>query len=243
MKKLLYIGIVLMFGSCGSIESESSSSTVNVEGREVSTIKIDNLEVMKEDLGKMKWDEAKKACENLGDGWRLPTEDELNVLYENKVEIGGFASDTYWSSTNIDVFAIKGLYEKGFSIRINNDELEYENNKLYFPSQDLTQSEVENINKKVFDGGQENEIKIGEMYANGEPIDRTNFETYIQLDRGIEVHYKNGKWTRLREELNHAQNNEMRQAGNILWGKGFSDGSGYGITKTSAFYVRAVRAF
>ena len=88
MKNLLYIGIILMFAFCGSIESESSSSTVNVEGREVSTIKIDNLEVMKEDLGKMKWDEAKKACENLGDGWRLPTKDELNILYKNKDKIG-----------------------------------------------------------------------------------------------------------------------------------------------------------
>lgn len=34
MKKLLYIGIILMFGSCGSIESESSSSTVNADGNE-----------------------------------------------------------------------------------------------------------------------------------------------------------------------------------------------------------------
>ena len=91
MKKLLYLGIVLILGSCGS-------STVNVDGREVSTIKIGNLEVMTEDLGRMNWYEAKKACKNLGDGWRLPTKDELNLLFQNSGKIGGFANVIYWGS-------------------------------------------------------------------------------------------------------------------------------------------------
>ena len=106
MKKLLYLGIVLMLATCGS-------STINVDGREVSTIKIDNvstikidnLEVMTEDLeGRYTWDDAMKACADLGDGWRLPTKDELNLLYENKEKIGGFASDYYWSSTEGDLY-------------------------------------------------------------------------------------------------------------------------------------------
>ena len=81
MKKILYLGIVLMFASCGANESESESSTVNFARREVSTIKIDNLEVMTEDLeGRMTWDDAMKACADLGDGWRLPTKEELNIL-------------------------------------------------------------------------------------------------------------------------------------------------------------------
>jgi hypothetical protein len=29
----------------------------------------------------------------------LPTKDELNILYKNKEEIGGFAIGGYWSST------------------------------------------------------------------------------------------------------------------------------------------------
>ena len=67
-----------------------------------STIKIGNLEVMTEDLGEMNWEDAKKACADLGDGWRLPTKDELNLLYENKEKIGGCANDYYWSSTEDD---------------------------------------------------------------------------------------------------------------------------------------------
>ena len=106
------------------------------------------------------------------------------------------------------------MYGEDFVIRLNNEILEHENNKLFFPAKDLTKSEVVNINKKVFEGGQEYEIKKGEIYANGERISQVNFETYVQLNEGIEVHYKDGKWTRLREELNAAQNNELRQAGN-----------------------------
>lgn len=68
-------------------------------GQDSKTIKIGNLEVMTEDLGEMKWMDAIKACADLGDGWRLPTKDELNILYENKDKIGGFGSYGYWSST------------------------------------------------------------------------------------------------------------------------------------------------
>jgi hypothetical protein len=140
MKKLLYLGIVLMLASCGSDEvvtdpsnesesavsneSESATSTLNVSGREVSTIKIGKkynssfegnlqLEVTTEDLGpkkrRMNWEDAKKLCADIGEGWRLPSKEELYFLYENKDEIGGFgdanyrrsATDlSYWSSTS-----------------------------------------------------------------------------------------------------------------------------------------------
>ena len=57
---------------------------------------------MSRDLGRMNWHEAKIACKKLGPGWRLPTKDELNMLYKNKEEIGGFANNFYWSSTEYD---------------------------------------------------------------------------------------------------------------------------------------------
>ena len=63
----------------------------------------------------MKWDEAKAAVTKLGDGWGLPTKDELNVLYQNKDKIGGFASSTYWSSTENDYnFAWFQYFYNGF---------------------------------------------------------------------------------------------------------------------------------
>ena len=62
---------------------------------------INGLEVS-DNLGRMNWDEAIVACKKLGTGWRLPTKDELYMLYKNKEEIGGFASNYYWSSSEYD---------------------------------------------------------------------------------------------------------------------------------------------
>jgi len=63
-------------------------------------IKFGNLEVAQYEFpNKMNWDDAKKACEALGYGWRLPNQDELKTLYNRVGAIGGFAHDDYWSST------------------------------------------------------------------------------------------------------------------------------------------------
>ena len=94
-----------MLGSCSATESEtepsneSESPASNESESPTPTIKVGNLEVMTEDLGLMDWDAAKSACAALGDRWRLPTRDELRILYENKAKIGSFASNSYWSST------------------------------------------------------------------------------------------------------------------------------------------------
>jgi hypothetical protein len=60
------------------------------------------LEILKSDLNeKLNLKMAKEACNKLGDGWRLPDEDEFQAIYEilfsqNK---GNFKEDVYWSGT------------------------------------------------------------------------------------------------------------------------------------------------
>jgi hypothetical protein len=84
-------------------------------GQDYKTIKIGNLEVMTEDFeNKMKWMDAIKACESLGDGWRLPTKEELNILYENKGKIGGFVFSQYWSSKEYGDFVGSQYFDDGF---------------------------------------------------------------------------------------------------------------------------------
>jgi hypothetical protein len=61
------------------------------------------LEVMTKDVGKMNWGDAKEACKGFGDGWRLPTIDELKKIYKYKDFIGGFKEAYYWSSTEVDI--------------------------------------------------------------------------------------------------------------------------------------------
>ena len=70
---------------------------------------VNGLEVS-HNLGHMNWHEAIVACKKLGPGWRLPTKDELDMLYKNKEEIGGFANYFYWSSTEHDYNNAWGQY-------------------------------------------------------------------------------------------------------------------------------------
>jgi len=137
MKKLLFITPLLFLLSCSETVTKEEQSTVNVDGREVSTIKIGNLEVMTEDLGAMDWDEASKACSALGDGWRLPAKDELNILYEQKDKVCGFDNydttsyvsplyATYWSSTEYDDFnAWLQNFGRGYQIATNKIDANY----------------------------------------------------------------------------------------------------------------------
>jgi len=61
------------------------------------------FEVYPENLGKHNWEDAKKVCENLGDGWRLPTREELHVMWLHRAHVGGFAAAYYWSSSEYNI--------------------------------------------------------------------------------------------------------------------------------------------
>ena len=96
--------IVILLVSCSSPSDSkygpplSTSEEIKIIGK---PIRIGNIEVAQYDFPKtMSWYDADESCKGLGDGWRLPTKDELNFMYENKNEIGGFRSgDYYWSSS------------------------------------------------------------------------------------------------------------------------------------------------
>ena len=69
--------------------------------RSVQTIALQGLEILDTDLGLLHWDEANTACARVGSGWRLPTADELDLLFRNKETIGGFVDSFYWGSTEV----------------------------------------------------------------------------------------------------------------------------------------------
>lgn len=58
-----------------------------------------NLEISPTNLTGMTWTQANTACQNLGTGWSLPTEEQLTVLYANNNKVGMSTSSGYWSST------------------------------------------------------------------------------------------------------------------------------------------------
>lgn len=47
------------------------------------------------------WKEANILANNNGQGWHLPTKEELGLLYLKRNIIGGFSNSYYWSSTEV----------------------------------------------------------------------------------------------------------------------------------------------
>ena len=101
---------ILMLGSISSANAQS-----NIIGKPVPIPIQYTLQVAQNDFpNQMNWADAKKACEALGEGWRLPTKDELNSMYINKNAIGGFSPNSYWSSTEMPpVFAWNQYFNYG----------------------------------------------------------------------------------------------------------------------------------
>jgi hypothetical protein len=50
-----------------------------------------------DESNRLNWDDATDT--DYGSGWRLPTNDELQLLYDQKTVVGGFTAGNYWSST------------------------------------------------------------------------------------------------------------------------------------------------
>lgn len=62
-------------------------------------------------LGRHKWEEAKKVAENYRGGgfsdWRLPTKEELDLVYRNLRKPGIITGDeTFWSSSQLSFYAL-----------------------------------------------------------------------------------------------------------------------------------------
>jgi hypothetical protein len=86
--------------------------TITIEGVEYNLTPIENqskpiileqhlkFEVYPKDLRQHDWEDAMKICEDGGDGWRLPTREELHLMWLNKDSIGGFKASFYWSSSD-----------------------------------------------------------------------------------------------------------------------------------------------
>jgi hypothetical protein len=57
-----------------------------------------NYEIYHDELGKMTWDEAIEKVSQLGNGWRLPTINELQLIWESEHK-DLFKKESYWSSS------------------------------------------------------------------------------------------------------------------------------------------------
>jgi len=118
MKRLVFIPL-LFVSYMGMAQVADSASIIG------KSIRIGNLLVSQHDFPtQMNWDDAKAACAALGPGWRLPSIEEWDILYQNKDNIGGFVAvnyDYYWSSTEETIATIAYIfYLTGDTADVNN---------------------------------------------------------------------------------------------------------------------------
>jgi hypothetical protein len=98
-----------------NIDTNSPIASDKILDKNFENSKIGNLEIALNDFQNvMNWEDAKNACNNLGNGWRLPNKDELNVLYKNKYIIGGFNDFLiYWSASEDGFFSVGQSFNTG----------------------------------------------------------------------------------------------------------------------------------
>jgi len=113
MKYVFTFLLLALLTSCGGPPKENTDYNKIIG----SPIKIENLEIAQYDFPfKMNWDEASQASTAIGDGWRIPTVEELNLIIRNERRIEGFKKERiYWSSSSVD-FENDFFWTSGFLV-------------------------------------------------------------------------------------------------------------------------------
>jgi len=112
MKKLFTILVGLL------VTASVYSQTYNVNtfyaelgGYVIQTDGTHGVVVAMQDQGVANWYDAEAMVNDASkhdsngakfNDWRLPTKDELNLIYKQRRSIGGFIDTYYWSSTEVD---------------------------------------------------------------------------------------------------------------------------------------------
>lgn len=117
-------------------KKKSNMKTITIDGQEYQltpiaqekklVVKRDfNFEIYPDELGKMSWDEAIQKVKELGDGWRLPTITELQLIWESEHK-DLFQKESYWSPSEYGSYgAWKFYFYYGYACNDNTDDYFY----------------------------------------------------------------------------------------------------------------------
>ena len=104
--------------------NDTLSKGISKANKSIEFITIDQLDIATKDLGFFDSKQADIACQKLGDGWRLPNEAELNVIYEQNDKLGTFKTNYYLGlGYEPDAYNENGDVKMFFRISIINGEL------------------------------------------------------------------------------------------------------------------------
>ncbi|MCL2560901.1 MAG: DUF1566 domain-containing protein [Rikenellaceae bacterium] len=101
---VILMAATFFFQSCAFIDIFLVNNTTHPPSNANYVVLADyGLMVMRKDMGKSTWSGGRDMCAQLRLGgfsdWRLPTQGELAILYNERNKIGGFERTRYWSST------------------------------------------------------------------------------------------------------------------------------------------------
>lgn len=225
-------------------------------------IKIFNFEVAENDFPggeKMTWEDAKKACDSLGDGWRLPTKDELNILYLNRTNLNGFKdSYSYWSSTEDGNLTLLVSFMNGPQVTA------VSKSRYGWPVRAIrTINRGDSAKESIFSTSYKQKVIGTTIMINNLEVAQFDFAQQMDWDLAKLACEALGDGWRLptKKELNVLHRNQSKVWGSERGGKGIwssteeysnkmawilrggGDGNQETIYKGRSAYVRAVRSF
>ena len=126
MKKLLYYSALILFFISPLVSNSQDF------------VRIENIEFQTRDLGEMTYDNAKIAINNLGEGWRLPNERELIMMFNYQNKIGGLSRreykvvQDYWiytgnycgENSNGQLVILRTLVDPGLTLTYNKSDVD-----------------------------------------------------------------------------------------------------------------------
>jgi hypothetical protein len=133
-----------------------------------------------EDHGEYSWCEAIKIFPPSIKDWRLPTKEELNLMYENlyKKGIGGFANNSYWSSSDFNALI---AWVQNFTIG-----LQFLNIKYYtFRVRAVRAYKIETKPDELYELLKDPDYCLSEMNKIREQFNTLSKENFGELSKGI----------------------------------------------------------
>lgn len=95
MKKILFFSALVVLFSCNTKPPSSNSDHDLIVGKK---IKLENIEIAEFDFPiPVTWPDARNLCSSLGEGWRLPSKDELTLIYNNFHKVPNLKFEVYWN--------------------------------------------------------------------------------------------------------------------------------------------------
>ncbi len=108
------------------IEGENDKAELTINPKKLAqNINLSKLEW--KELGKMGWNDAKKACDQLGEEWRILTIEEFLKIYNDKKSKRLLSGKFYWTSSEVDrmhawvkdiVYGTKYVGSKGIKLSV-----------------------------------------------------------------------------------------------------------------------------